>query len=370
MDAEAATSPDAAGDDLVQEQRSTLAQHERVVASLPLAVLTTDDEGVVEAANPAAATLLDASPALIEGAPLASYVEPEDRLVLRAALQGLVPDPGHVHHHVRLVTRSGVGVPVDAYAVRDHRRAQPSVTWVLTPARHVQDDDDLSPALVGLTRLAAVVDGPEDFLPRAAQLCQGGLGDAVSISLVLGDPTQPDVIAVTSPLAQGVDGAQVTADEGPCATSYEVREVVVSRDLRDDERWPRLRHFLGPLDVGGAVAAPLLLDEGVVGALNVFCVEGVEPSARMVRRAELLALAVGAVLHELRVRGDVVRTAAGLREALASRAIIDQAKGIVMADRRCSADQAFQHLVDLSSRHHVKLRDLAADLVARTGGAR
>lgn len=78
---------------------------------------------------------------------------------------------------------------------------------------------------------------------------------------------------------------------------------------------------------------------------------------------------MGALIQELRRRGELQATAAGLEQALTSRSVIDMAKGIVMADKRCGPDEAFQHLVDLSSRNHVKLRDLAALIVARASGS-
>lgn len=55
-----------------------------------------------------------------------------------------------------------------------------------------------------------------------------------------------------------------------------------------------------------------------------------------------------------------------LRQALVCRATIDQAKGIVMAERGCDADEAFDVLVALSQRDNVKLRDLAATIISRT----
>jgi AmiR/NasT family two-component response regulator len=49
----------------------------------------------------------------------------------------------------------------------------------------------------------------------------------------------------------------------------------------------------------------------------------------------------------------------------ASRWRIEQAKGIIIAQQGCSVDQAFQLLVEMSQRSHVKLHDVASDLVAR-----
>lgn len=59
----------------------------------------------------------------------------------------------------------------------------------------------------------------------------------------------------------------------------------------------------------------------------------------------------------------------GLRRALTSRATIDQAKGIIMAERRCDPDQAFAVLTKLSQDTNVRVADVAAALVYKAGGA-
>jgi len=62
---------------------------------------------------------------------------------------------------------------------------------------------------------------------------------------------------------------------------------------------------------------------------------------------------------------------AQLRSALASRDVIGQAKGVLMVVHACSADEAFAMLRELSQRTNVKLRDVAAQVVAdRSGGQR
>ena len=53
----------------------------------------------------------------------------------------------------------------------------------------------------------------------------------------------------------------------------------------------------------------------------------------------------------------------GLRTALTSRATIDEAKGMIMAERRCDADAAFQVLVNMSRDTNVPLKDVARALV-------
>jgi AmiR/NasT family two-component response regulator len=54
-----------------------------------------------------------------------------------------------------------------------------------------------------------------------------------------------------------------------------------------------------------------------------------------------------------------------MEAALASRAVIEQAKGIIMGDRRCTADEAFTILTKLSQDTNRKVRDIAAAIVAR-----
>jgi AmiR/NasT family two-component response regulator len=57
-----------------------------------------------------------------------------------------------------------------------------------------------------------------------------------------------------------------------------------------------------------------------------------------------------------------------LQQAMQSRAVIEQAKGILMGQRRCSARDAFDILVRLSQATNRKLRDVAQALVEDATG--
>ena len=52
-----------------------------------------------------------------------------------------------------------------------------------------------------------------------------------------------------------------------------------------------------------------------------------------------------------------------MQKAMESRAVIEQAKGIIMGDHRCAPDEAFAILTKLSQDTNRKLRDVAAALV-------
>jgi AmiR/NasT family two-component response regulator len=57
---------------------------------------------------------------------------------------------------------------------------------------------------------------------------------------------------------------------------------------------------------------------------------------------------------------------ANLNLAIASRDLIGQAKGVLMAMLRCSADEAFALIVTQSQHENRKVTAIAADIVART----
>ncbi|MFD4411125.1 ANTAR domain-containing protein [Streptomyces sp. NPDC058476] len=67
-----------------------------------------------------------------------------------------------------------------------------------------------------------------------------------------------------------------------------------------------------------------------------------------------------AEIVELRAKNDQ------LEQAMASRAVIDMARGMMMALTPCSSKRAWDLLVDVSQHCNVKLRDVAAALVTTT----
>jgi len=70
-------------------------------------------------------------------------------------------------------------------------------------------------------------------------------------------------------------------------------------------------------------------------------------------------------LANARVYWRTQRLADQLEQALLTRGMIEQAKGIIIAEQGGSADEAFQLLVTASQRSHMKLHDVATGLVER-----
>jgi len=355
---------------LLEDRRLLQWQHERILATLPVAVVTTDAHGRMLSLNAAFAALAGVGVEFALRKPVFSFVTTSDRSDLRRALSKLVAEGGSMHRLVMLTPRRNAELQVEAHVELSSASGGPRLTWVflvpqpLAPGGSASSPHPALPrALVRLTTVAAPGKTTASAAREAVKICQEALGADVSVSLVLGQPLCPDVLAASTSTAQGLHGAQLTTGRGPTVDCVATGEPVVSDDLWTDSRWERLTQRLPAPGVRAVVAAPLRSGEQVLGALTVS-----GSTAASAVDVEVLASAVTAVLNELAVRSEVEEVTSAMERALGSRAVIDQAKGIVMADKRCGPEEAFQHLVSLSSLQHRKLREVAAELVRETGG--
>ncbi len=353
---------------LVESHRSLRLQQERTIAILPLPVLVTDMQGAIRSANAAAAMLTGARLGRLLGKPIFNLFEPDDRPALRRLLGPHRQTPGSppVRRTARVVPFQGPPLAVEV--VGSFQLAGSSdreMTWFLLSAdgRSADTVEHLTDALTALALLPRRGSTLVAVLEAAADVCARAVGAEVSIAL--GSPLAPFAVASSSQLAQACDGAQVTSSQGPSVAAYDGAATVSSANLASDDRWPRLGGRL-PDGVAGVAATPIESGQHLWGTLTSYFREehgvAVEP-------LELLAVTLGATLHELELLEELDRLEADMDRALRSRSVIDQAKGIVMASRGLDADAAWEHLVHLSSTQHLKVRDLAERIVAGASGA-
>jgi transcriptional regulator with GAF, ATPase, and Fis domain len=123
-------------------------------------------------------------------------------------------------------------------------------------------------------------------------------------------------------------------------------------------------------DAEGALAVPIQVGDDAMGVLTIYLRLPGEPDPETLDDADLLGTAVGAVLQEIEAKNALESQARQLTQAMASRAPIEQAKGLIMAARGCTADEAFAILTTMSNHAHVKLRDLAVRMVGQAGRRR
>jgi hypothetical protein len=178
-----------------------------------------------------------------------------------------------------------------------------------------------------------------------------------SVTLVRGGPGR--TIASSGPTALELDEVQYRGDSGPCLHS--AREgAPVTVLATDGDRWPDVTAALRAAGCDGVWSHPLPVEAPVGGSLNLY-VRGGDPGAAEVADALVQAAVVpvaNAWLYE-----EVVRRADNLRIALQTRAVIEQAKGILMERLRITADQAFDALVRTSNDTNTKVREVAQAIV-------
>ncbi|MGM1062871.1 ANTAR domain-containing protein [Saccharothrix sp. Mg75] len=223
--------------------------------------------------------------------------------------------------------------------------------------------DDVTTALNELSR---VLDEEEDLAVIMDRVCRQVVAaipgaDMASVTVLRGG--EPATVALTGERAARVDLAQYRAGEGPCleaARTHVVQRVAVAEV---HERWPEFAAAADGLGVASYLSAPLVLEDEYQGSLNLYSERTHGFRELDAALLELYTTASEAALRNARRYLLARRQTEQLQSALTSRAVIDQAKGIVMAVHRVDAQRAFDLLVERSQRENLKLRDLAERFV-------
>ncbi|WP_231974077.1 GAF and ANTAR domain-containing protein [Pseudonocardia sp. HH130630-07] len=207
--------------------------------------------------------------------------------------------------------------------------------------------------------LARVVGAARRVIPAA---------DLVSVTLRQDDGSFHTPIE-TGPAASDIDQAQYRSGLGPCvaAARADGPALAVADDLRIDPRWPEfagsaVRH--GYLSVLACSLVPDCEPPHLPGALNVYA--GTAGAFTPADRDRLLLLSTHAslALATCAAVSAAELQETQLRQAVASRDVIGQAKGILMARRGMGADEAFDVLRRTSQDLNVKLVELAGTVTA------
>jgi GAF domain-containing protein len=210
--------------------------------------------------------------------------------------------------------------------------------------RFLVGDDDQATLLQAISLLAVAT------VPGA---------NGASITLLLRD--QPTTVTATTPVAEALDQVQYDEGDGPCLSAF--RHHGLEHLVVGDSRWPRFEREAQEHGVRAVMAAPLVDEHEAAGSLNLYTVHGFPRESEEVARlfADQLALAAAkATIHM-----NQAELAGELQRAMESRAVIEQAKGILMANEHCDPERAFDILRQASQHQNRKLRDVAEELVDR-----
>ncbi|KMO75922.1 ANTAR domain-containing protein [Mycolicibacterium obuense] len=232
-------------------------------------------------------------------------------------------------------------------------------------AQRDADDVDLLAGLRGVAELVADARSVPELLGDVAHFASVAIPHVDGASCVLKQPILGvRTVTATADFIETIDRVQYDEfREGPCLTCMESGRVAISGSLGSDDRWPHFGGRVARMDVHSALSLPLIVAGQVIGAINAYAkARDAFGEHAVAIGVQFAASAAVSVYHAQLLHSTQSRTEQ-LQRALGSRAVIDQAIGIIRSRTGASAEQAFERLAQLSQHENVKLATLAERLV-------
>jgi GAF domain-containing protein len=167
-----------------------------------------------------------------------------------------------------------------------------------------------------------------------------------------------------------VDEVQYATGEGPCLAVLDVPEPLAIEDLRSvGERWPAVAEAARTVGAASTLAMPVPVPrrrgDPLAACVNYYTEARRAWSDEDLAAGARFATQIGDVLASDEAYRDAARLAERLALAMQTRAVIEQAKGVIMAATGADGEEAFQILKDESQHTNVKLREVARAIVER-----
>src|SRR3954469_18077097 len=231
--------------------------------------------------------------------------------------------------------------------------------------------DARAKALSALARFQVAEATVGDTLNRIAEITLEVMPSASVVGMtMLGSDEQPTTAIHTDPDSPAIDEAQYREGKGPCLDAWRNSTVLRVPRVRDRaDVYPGFAAACLQHGVQSTLSLPMRGGDAALGAVNLYArvEDGFSDDDESV--AGDLAAASAAVLLNVSAYWTAFDLTAQLNEAMASRAVIDQAMGMLMAGTPgLTPDAAFDLLRRVSQRENVKLRDVARRIVERRGG--
>lgn len=188
--------------------------------------------------------------------------------------------------------------------------------------------------------------------------------EASSITLIRGD--KPFTAAFDGQIAMDADELQYQRGNGPCIDAALGGQTLVIDDMQTEQRWPDYARRVQAHGVRSSLSIPLPFQDTMIGALNNYSRRPHAFTDVDIKLGEDIAGWVALTVSSADVTAQTAEDLANLRTAMLTRAVIEQAKGILMERHKIPAEQAFTVLTRASQDTNDKLRNVADQLV-RTG---
>lgn len=205
-----------------------------------------------------------------------------------------------------------------------------------------------------------------EMLTRLADRCVGLLGVSAAGVMLASPRGELRLVASSSEAMRIVELFELQAQEGPCLDAYRTGERSEPEDLSDGGRWPRFSEVARAAGFLWACALPLRLRDKTIGALNLFSDEPfpIDDEDAVVAKAFADLAAISVVQHRAASETQLVNEQ--LTEALTSRVLIEQAKGVIYERAAVDMDEAFARLRSYARSNNLRLTDVAKAAIAGT----
>lgn len=231
---------------------------------------------------------------------------------------------------------------------------------------------ELWQAVADLSGLLLMEEDQQTTLRRIGDLAARCIDGCDAVGVTIRGNGTACTRAATGGLVYEVDDFQYRIHEGPCLQALADREIMEVQDMATDVRWPRFGRHAAERGIHSSLSLPLMVRGDALGALNLYAHRPSAFTAADRQTGSMFAAQAAVALANSQTYAASVKLAKELREALDSRAAIDQAMGILIGGHGCTAEEAFTELRVRSQRENRKLREVAADIVrsATERGAR
>ena len=201
-------------------------------------------------------------------------------------------------------------------------------------------------------------------LRRVAETGSRLLANCKAASVTLIEQGRPITVGSTNDTAQALDDAQYAAREGPCLTAAQENRVVRIEDIETDERWPMFSASARANGIRSSLSVPIAVVTTARSPGSTSMATSIGGFGEADEQlCQAFAAQASVVVSNAQSYWGVFELSENLSKAMETRAVIEQAKGVLMSTHRIDADAAFDLLRELSQASNRKLRDVAADVV-------
>jgi GAF domain-containing protein len=223
-------------------------------------------------------------------------------------------------------------------------------------------------AFAELSRIKFSETNLDGVAARITDLARNTLPGADGVSITIIQGRQARTAAATADLVRSLDEAQYDRGSGPALQAAQANTTVHVADTSIETRWDGWAAHAGALGIRATLSVGMPIRDTVRGAVTIYSRNVAALHGDTVQLTQTFAGYAAVALANAYLYDSTATLADQLRTAMEHRAVIEQAKGIIMSERRCSSEEAFAILTKLSQDTNRKLRDIASALVARTAG--